>query len=92
MYLSTEEPAASRMLEPFGEVAEMFLNTCHREHILLKLKIKELLRKISSKNLTTKVQSYSDGSVLRAIRVRQATSICYDALMKNCFKDWSQSI
>ena len=31
---------------------EMLLNTFHREHILLKLKIKKLLRKISSKNLT----------------------------------------
>ena len=28
------------------------MNTFHREHILLKLKIKKLLRKISSKNLT----------------------------------------
>ena len=27
----------------------------------------------------------------RAIRVRLATSILYDTLMKNCFKDWSQS-
>ena len=27
----------------------------------------------------------------RAIRVRLATSIWYDTLMKNCFKDWSQS-
>ena len=36
-------------------------------------------------------QSNSDGSVLRAIRVRLATSIYYDTLMKNCFKDWSQS-
>ena len=33
----------------------MFLNTFHREHILLKLKIKKLLRKIKSKNLTTGV-------------------------------------
>ena len=32
-------------------------------------------------------QSNSDDS----IRVRLATSICYDTLMKNCFKDWSQS-
>ena len=30
----------------------MFLNTFHRGHILLKLKIKKLLRKIKSKNLT----------------------------------------
>ena len=28
---------------------------------------------------------------LRAIRVRLATSIWYDTLMKNCFKGWSQS-
>ena len=27
----------------------------------------------------------------RAIRVRLATSICYDTLMKNCIQDWSQS-
>ena len=33
----------------------MFLNTFHREHILLKLKIKKLLRKINSKNLTAGV-------------------------------------
>ena len=32
-------------------------------------------------------QSNSDGSV----RVRLATSIWYDTLMENCFKDWSQS-
>ena len=32
-------------------------------------------------------QSNSDGSVLsRAIRVRLATSICYDTLMKNCLR------
>ena len=46
MHLSTEEPAASRMLEPFrkvgGDVPEYF----HREHILLKLKIKKLLLKL----------------------------------------------
>ena len=37
------------------KLAEMFLNTFHREHILLELKIKELLRKIKSKNLTAGV-------------------------------------
>ena len=37
------------------KLAEMFLNTFHREHILLKLKIKKLLRKIKSKNLTAGV-------------------------------------
>ena len=55
MHLSTEEPAASRMLEPLEKLAEMFLNTFHREHILLKLKTKKLLRKIKSKNLTAGV-------------------------------------
>ena len=35
----------------FEKLAEMFLNTFHREHILLKLEIKKLLRKIKSKNL-----------------------------------------
>ena len=37
------------------KLAEMFLNTLHREHILLKLTIKKLLRKIKSKNLTAGV-------------------------------------
>ena len=37
------------------KLAEMFLNTFHREHILLKLKIKKLLRKIKSKNITAGV-------------------------------------
>ena len=32
-------------------LAEVFLNTFHREHILLKLKLKEILRKIKSKNI-----------------------------------------
>ena len=27
----------------------------------------------------------------RAIRVRLATSICFDTMMENCLKDWSQS-
>ena len=36
----------------FGEIGpEMLLNTFHHEHILLKLKLKKLLRKIRSKNL-----------------------------------------
>ena len=52
MHLSTEEPAATRMLKPLEKLAEIVLNTFHREHILLKLKIKKLLRKISSKNIT----------------------------------------
>ena len=56
MHLSTDEAAASRMLEPFGEVGgdvpEYFF---YREHILLILKIKKLLRKVKSKNLTAGV-------------------------------------
>ena len=56
MHLSTDEPAASRMLEPFGEVGgdvPEYFST--RTHFLLKLKIKKLLRKIKSKNLTAGV-------------------------------------
>ena len=34
------------------KLAEMFLNTFYREHILLELKTKKLLQKIKSKNLT----------------------------------------
>ena len=37
------------------KLAEMLLNTFHREHILLILKIKKLLHKIKSKNLTAGV-------------------------------------
>ena len=50
MHLSTEEPAASRMLEPFGEVGgdvpEYFSSLPH----FAKLKTKKLFRKIKSKN------------------------------------------
>ena len=55
VHLSTEEPAASRMLEPFGEVGGDVPEYFSSEHILLKLKTKKLLRKIRSKNLTTGV-------------------------------------
>ena len=51
MHLSTEEPAASRILEPFGEVG----GDVPEYFSLLKLKIKKLLQKISSKNLTAGV-------------------------------------
>ena len=37
------------------KLAEMLLNNFHREHILLILKIKKLLRKMKSKNLTAGV-------------------------------------
>ena len=36
----------------FEMLAEILLYNFHREHILLKLKTKKLLRKIKSKNLT----------------------------------------
>ena len=55
MHLSTEEPAASRMLEPFGNVGgnipEYFSSRTH----FAKIDDKKLLRKISSKNLTAEV-------------------------------------
>ena len=37
-------------------------------------------------SLTLMALSYN-----RAIRVRLITSLLHDTLMKNCFKDWSQS-
>ena len=52
MHLSTEEPAATRMLEPFGEVGgdvpEYFSSRTH----FAKIEDKNLLRKIKSKNLS----------------------------------------
>ena len=69
MHLSTEEPAASRILEPFGEVGgdvpEYFSSQTH----LLKLKIKKLLRKNKSKNLTAGVffNSYHGVPIIRKL-------------------------
>ena len=55
MHLSTDEPAASRMLEPFGEVGgdvpEYFSSQTHFAYI----EDKKLLPKIKSKNLTAGV-------------------------------------
>ena len=45
-------PQAQDLLE---KLAEILLYNFHREHILLKLKIKKLLRKIKSKNITAGV-------------------------------------
>ena len=45
-------PQAQDLLE---KLAEILLYNFHREHILLKLKIKKLMRKIKSKNLTAGV-------------------------------------
>ena len=64
MHLSTDEPAASRMLYHLEKLAEMFLNTFHRKHNLLKLKIKKLLRLISSKNLTAGYFVYATSKAL----------------------------
>ena len=56
MHLSTDEPAASRMLEPFGEVGgdapEYFSSRTYFANIEDK---KKFLRKIKSKNLTAGV-------------------------------------
>ena len=45
-------PHAQVLLE---KLAEILLYNFHREHIMLKLKAKKLLRKFSSKNLTAGV-------------------------------------
>ena len=66
MHLSTEEPTASRILEPFGEVGgdvpEYFSLRTH----FAKIKDKMLLRKISSKNLTAGVKATSK----RPVKIR----------------------
>ena len=46
---------APQSIDLFEKLAESLLSNFHRENILLKLKIKKLLRKISSKNLTAGV-------------------------------------
>ena len=55
MHLSTEEPAASKMLEPFGEVGgdvpEYFSSRTH----FAKIEDKKVISKIRSKNLTAGV-------------------------------------
>ena len=55
MHLSTDEPAASRMLEPFREVGgdapEYFSSPIHFANI----EDKKVMRKIKSKNLTAGV-------------------------------------
>ena len=55
MHLSTDEPAASRMLGPFGEVGgdvpEYFPSQTH----FAKIEDKKLLQKISLNSLTARV-------------------------------------
>ena len=66
MHLITEKPAASRMLEPFGEVGgdvpEYFSSRTH----FAKIEDKKLLRKIKSINLTAGV-FFSQGLYLSYI-------------------------
>ena len=51
MHLRTEELEVSWMLEPFGEVGEMFLNTFHRDKIFVKTCNKKLSREKVLKTL-----------------------------------------
>ena len=55
MHLSTEEPAASRMLEPFGEVVGDVPEYLSSRTHFAKIEDRKLLRKIKSKNLTAGV-------------------------------------
>ena len=52
MHKNLFAPQAQDLLE---KLAEILRYNFHREHILLKLKTKKLLRKIKSKNLTAGV-------------------------------------
>ena len=56
MYTSPFEPQAPDHLE---KLAEILLFNFHREHILLKFKIKKLWRKFISKNFTAGVYQFS---------------------------------
>ena len=55
MHLITEEPAASRMLEPFGEVGGDVPEYFSSRAYFAKIEDKNLLQKIKSKNLTAAV-------------------------------------
>ena len=55
MHLSTEEPAVSRMLGPFGEVGGDVPEYFSSRTNFAKIEGKKLLRKTSSKNLTAEV-------------------------------------
>ena len=55
MHLSTEEPAASRMLEPLGDVGGDFPERFSSRTHFAKIEDKNLLLKNSSKNLTAGV-------------------------------------
>ena len=54
-HLYTQNLFAPQAQDLFEKLAECLLDNFHREHILLNLKIKKLLRKIRSKNLTARV-------------------------------------
>ena len=55
MHLRAEEPASSRMLEPFGEVGEDVPEYFSSRTHFAKIEDKKLLRKIKFKNLTAGV-------------------------------------
>ena len=60
MHLSTEEPAASWMLELFGVVGRDVLNTFHWDKFFEKLCSKKLSRENMSKNITAGVQKWHE--------------------------------
>ena len=55
LHLYTQKSVCATSTRPFGEVGGMSPLQLSSEHILPKLKIKKLLRKINSKNLTAGV-------------------------------------
>ena len=55
MHLSTEQPAASMMLEPFGEVGGDVPKYFSSRTLFAKIEDKKILRKNSSINLTAGV-------------------------------------
>ena len=66
----------------------IFMKNCFKDWS----QFKSLQSKTSYKYMIWHIDDFlRTGASLRAFRVRLATSIWYGILMKNCFKDWSQS-
>ena len=69
-----------------------FQSSLHGGKTTRKARLAQVLKTIFHQCVISYTCSQSNFVLNRAIRVRLATSISYDTLMKNCFKDWSQSV
>ena len=84
MHKNLFAPQAQDLLE---KLAEILLYNFHREHILLKLKTKKLLRKIKSKNLTAGVLSickFEDNTVVMDKAILRRVNTNGHNLVEDC--------